>query len=262
MRSQSEILFPRTAGRLVGTALVSLWLLAGTNLARATDASDAAVAAKRSALANEVAYDLDRIRPGAANSELRKRILSAIGSVPRHEFVPDSLQAQAYQNRPLPIGHGQTISQPTVVALMTELLDPRPGQRILEIGSGSGYQAAILAALGAEVFTIEIVPALGESAGKRLARLGYRKVHTRIGDGYHGWAEHAPYDAIIVTAATNHIPPKLLEQLKPASHMAVPVGNPFGQQQLILATKDNTGRVTTQKVLAVRFVPLTGDAQK
>ena len=262
MRSLRDTPSPRTAARLANAAVVWLALLTGSVPAPAAQTRDATFASERNALATEVAYDLDRIRPGSTNSELRKHVLSAIRSVPRHEFVPESLRSEAYQNRPLPIGHGQTISQPTVVALMTELLAPRPGQRILEVGTGSGYQAAILAALGAEVFTIEIIPVLGERADKRLAQLGYHNVRTRVGDGYHGWVEHAPYDAIIVTAATNHIPPKLIEQLKPGGHMAIPVGNPFGQQQLILATRDERGRVTTQKVLAVRFVPLTGDAQK
>ena len=262
MRSLCETPPPHIAVPLAGAALIGLALFAASGLAMAAETRDTAFVSERNALATEVAHDLDRIRPGSTKSELRKQVLGAIRSVPRHEFVPESLRIEAYQNRPLPIGHGQTISQPTVVALMTELLAPRAGQRILEIGTGSGYQAAILAALGAEVFTIEIIPALGERASKHLARLGYHNVRARVGDGYHGWAEHAPYDAIIVTAATNHIPPKLIEQLKPNGHMAILVGNPFGQQQLILATKDESGRVTTQKVLAVRFVPLTGDAQK
>jgi len=262
MCSLYEISCQRIAGRYVGAALLSLVLLSGASSLWAADAAGAPISAARAALVAEVGYDLDRIRPGPGENELRGQILGAIGRVPRHEFVAAPMRTDAYQNRPLPIGYGQTISQPTVVALMTELLSPRAGQRVLEVGTGSGYQAAILAELGVEVFTIEIIPALGETARKRLARLGYHKVYARIGDGYHGWAEHAPYDAIIVTAATNHIPPRLLEQLKPNGRMAIPVGNPFGQQQLILATKDETGRVTTQKILAVRFVPLTGDAQK
>lgn len=262
MRSLCAILCQCIVGRYVGAALLALGLLPGAASVWAAEGSDAPFGAARAALVAEVRHDLDHIRPGLTGSELRGRILDALGRAPRHEFVPASLRASAYQNRPLPIGHGQTISQPTVVALMTELLAPQVGQRVLEVGTGSGYQAAILAELRVEVFTIEIIPALGDSARKRLAQLGYRKVHSRTGDGYHGWAEHAPYDAIIVTAATNHIPPRLLEQLKPNGHMAIPVGNPFGPQQLILATKDDTGRVTTQKVLAVRFVPLTGDAQK
>jgi protein-L-isoaspartate(D-aspartate) O-methyltransferase len=257
-----EIPFQIVAGRHLGRAALALILLPITGVLAAADSADATFSSARTALVAEVGHDLDRIRPGVADSALRQRVLAAMGRVPRHEFVPASLRAQAYQNRPLPIGHGQTISQPTVVALMTELLAPRAGQRILEVGTGSGYQAAMLAALGAEVYTIEIVPALGETAGRRLAQLGYAKVHTRVGDGYYGWAEHGPYDAILITAATNHIPPKLLEQLKPGGHLAIPLGNPFAQQQLVVATKDHAGRVTTQKVLAVRFVPLTGDAQK
>jgi len=252
--------FPDRCARV---ALLLLALAPGAVPVLANDrGSDTAFVSARAALAAEVRHDLDRIRPEFSESEARRSVLDAMGAVPRHEFVPASLRSEAYQNRPLPIGHGQTISQPTIVALMTELLEPKPHQRILEIGTGSGYQAAVLAELGLEVFTIEIIPDLGETARQRIARLGYRNVHARIGDGYHGWAEHAPYDAIIVTAATNHIPPKLLEQLKPAGLMAIPVGNPFGRQQLVVARKDESGRVTTRKVLAVRFVPLTGDAQK
>jgi protein-L-isoaspartate(D-aspartate) O-methyltransferase len=190
---------------------------------------------------------------------LDERVLTALARVPRHEFVPEEWRGRAYQNRPLPIGYGQTISQPYIVALMTDLLDLGEGARVLEIGTGSGYQAAILAELGVEVFTIEIIPPLAKSAHERLQRLGYRRVRTHTGDGYHGWAEHAPYDAIIVTAAANHIPPPLLEQLKPGGRMVIPVGNPFGTQHLYVATKDRDGRVTTEKSLAVRFVPLTGE---
>jgi len=263
MRALRDIFRQPFPDQRTRAALLLLALAQGAVPVLANDrGGDTAFVSARAALAAEVRHDLDRIRPEFSGSALRRGILDAIRDVPRHEFVPAPLRSQAYQNRPLPIGHGQTISQPTIVALMTELLDPKPHQRILEIGTGSGYQAAVLARLGVEVFSIEIIPALGEAARQRVARLGYRKVHARIGDGYHGWAEHAPYDAIIVTAATNHIPPKLLEQLKPSGIMAIPVGNPFGQQQLIVASKDEGGRITTRKVLAVRFVPLTGDAQK
>jgi len=262
MRELPDISVQRRPCQTLASALLLLVLLVGTETLSAADPGDASLRAAHAALVAEVAHDLDRIRPGGSDDALRRRILGAIERVPRHEFVSAKLHDQAYQNRPLPIGHGQTISQPTIVGLMTELLAPRPGQRVLEIGTGSGYQAAILAELGAEVYTIEIIPALGESAQARLMRLGYRHVHTRVADGYYGWDEHAPYDAIIVTAATNHIPPRLLEQLKPDGRMAIPVGNPFGRQQLILATKDRSGRVTTQKVLPVRFVPLTGERKR
>jgi protein-L-isoaspartate(D-aspartate) O-methyltransferase len=145
---------------------------------------------------------------------------------------------------------------------MTQLLQLAAGERVLEIGTGSGYQAAILAELGTRVFTIEIIEPLGHTARERLGRLGYGNIETRIGDGYYGWPERAPFDAIIVTAASNHIPPPLLEQLKPGGRMAIPVGNPFSSQQLVVVTKDAQGRVTTRRVLPVRFVPLTGDRDR
>jgi protein-L-isoaspartate(D-aspartate) O-methyltransferase len=165
----------------------------------------------------------------------------------------------AYQNRPLPIGHGQTISQPYIVAIMTDLLDIEPGQRILEIGTGSGYQAAVLAELDTLVSSIEIIPALGQQAKNRLQRMGYDKVEVRFGDGYYGWPEHAAFDAIIVTAAASHIPPPLLQQLKPGGKMIIPVGSLFSTQQLILITRGENDEFITRQVLPVRFVPLTGE---
>ncbi len=161
-------------------------------------------------------------------------------------------------NRPLPIGHGQTISQPYIVALMTELLAPKAGDVVLEVGTGSGYQAAVLAELGARVYTIEIVPPLANSAALRLEQLGYSNVEVRLGDGYYGWPEHAPFDGIIVTAAANAIPPPLIEQLKPGGRMLIPVGAPFSAQELIVLVKDTKGKVSTRSVLPVAFVPLTG----
>jgi protein-L-isoaspartate(D-aspartate) O-methyltransferase len=164
----------------------------------------------------------------------------------------------AYLNRPLPIGHGQTISQPYIVAIMTDLLDIESGQRILEIGTGSGYQAAILAELGTRVWSIEIIPELGEQAKTRLQRLGYDQVKVRLGDGYYGWPEHAAFDAIIVTAAANHVPPPLLQQLKAGGKMIIPVGSPFSTQQLLLITRGENDEFITRQILPVRFVPLTG----
>jgi len=158
----------------------------------------------------------------------------------------------------LPIGHGQTISQPYIVALMTDLVDLDEEDIVLEIGTGSGYQAAILSELVNKVYTIEIVEPLGLSAGMRLARLGYKNIETRIGDGYYGWPEQGPFDAIIVTAASSHIPPPLVQQIKPGGIMMIPVGNQFQVQQLTLVTKDEAGVVITRQVLPVRFVPLTG----
>ena len=192
-------------------------------------------------------------------SALDTRVLGAMARVPRHEFVTPDLVDSAYHNRPLPIGHGQTISQPYIVAIMTDLLDIEPGQRVLEIGTGSGYQAAVLAEFGARVWSIEIIEALGEQAKTRLPQLGYDKVETRLGDGYYGWSEHAPFDAIIVTAAASHVPPPLLQQLKPGAKMIIPVGSPFSTQQLVLITRGEDDEFITRQVLPVRFVPLTGD---
>ena len=189
---------------------------------------------------------------------LDPRVMSVMGRVERHKFVPVSEQSWAYANRPLPIGHGQTISQPYIVALMTDLIGADPGDRVLEIGTGSGYQAAVLAETGAEVFTIEIIGPLAAEASKRLQDLGYDKIKTRHGDGYYGWEEEAPFEAIVVTAAADHIPPPLIRQLKPGGVMVIPVGSRFLVQQLVLVNKDDAGGVTTRQILPVRFVPLTG----
>lgn len=191
--------------------------------------------------------------------KLDERVLAAMARVPRHLFVPSSELPYAYDNRPLPIGHGQTISQPYIVAVMTDLLSVRPGDRVLEIGTGSGYQAAVLAELVKEVYTIEIVAPLGEAARERLKRLGYGNVEVRLGDGYYGWEERAPFDAIVVTAAASHVPPPLLRQLKSGGRMVIPVGTPFLTQQLVLVEKGRDGAVRTRQLLPVRFVPLVGD---
>ncbi len=185
-------------------------------------------------------------------------VLAAMGRVPRHEFVPWLERPFAYDNRPLPIGHGQTISQPYIVAAMTALLKVGAGDTVLEIGTGSGYQAAVLAELGAKVATIEIVAPLAAEAGERLRRLGYAAVVTRVGDGYEGWPERTPFDAIVVTAAASHVPPPLVRQLKPGGRMVIPVGAAFQVQQLLLVEKHADGTVTTRQVMPVRFVPLTG----
>jgi protein-L-isoaspartate(D-aspartate) O-methyltransferase len=181
-----------------------------------------------------------------------------MGAIPRHEFVPKGERSNAYQDRPLPIGHGQTISQPYIVALMTELLELNPDDVVLEVGTGSGYQAAVLSPLCREVYTIEIVPALAEQAKANLERLGFANVTVRLGDGYYGWPQHAPFDAIIVTAAASHVPPPLIQQLKPGGRMVIPVGGPFFVQQLIMVEKAADGSVSTRHLLPVRFVPLTG----
>lgn len=189
---------------------------------------------------------------------LDERVMRAMGSVPRHEFVRANDRDKAYENRPLSIGHGQTISQPYIVAIMTDLLRPQPDHRVLEVGTGSGYQAAVLGALVDRVYTMEIIEPLGEQASQRLQRLGYHNVHVDIADGYYGWPEHGPYDGIVVTAAAGHVPPPLVRQLKPGGRMVIPVGSRFLVQQLVLVEKDVAGDVTTRQLLPVRFVPLTG----
>ena len=185
--------------------------------------------------------------------------MRVLGMVGRHRFVPAGLQSQAYENRPLPIGYGQTISQPYIVALMTDLLEPEVGDVVLEIGTGSGYQAAILSRLVSQVYSIEIIPELAELASKRLQRLGFANIEVKNSDGYYGWQEHAPFDAIIVTAAISHIPPPLIEQLKPGGVLMIPVGPVFQVQQLTMVKKDSAGEITTRQVLPVRFVPFTGE---
>lgn len=189
---------------------------------------------------------------------LDPRVLEVMATVPRHEFVPDELKSYAYRNTPLPIGHGQTISQPYIVAIMTDLLAVKPDSKVLEIGTGSGYQVAIMAELVNQVFSIEIIKPLGELAADRLKRLGYDKIKTKIGDGYYGWEEHAPFDAIIVTAAASHVPPPLIKQLKIGGRMIIPVGSQFMAQELLLIEKEEGGKIITRQILPVRFVPLTG----
>jgi protein-L-isoaspartate(D-aspartate) O-methyltransferase len=184
-------------------------------------------------------------------------VLDAMRRVPRHEFVAESQRDNAYADSPLPIGHGQTISQPYIVALMTELLGVDEDDVVLEIGTGSGYQAAVLAEIVTKVYTIEIVEPLAKSATAKLSELDYNNVETKHGDGYFGWKEHGPFDGIVVTAAASHIPPPLVEQLKPGARMVIPVGPPFGNQQLFVLQKNADGSVTQRSVLAVRFVPLT-----
>lgn len=187
------------------------------------------------------------------------RVMQALEQVPRDAFVPAELLDQAFIDGPLPIGLGQTISQPYIVALMTDLLEPQPTQTMLEIGTGSGYQAAILAQLVQQVYSLEIIPALATQAAERLSRLGYRNIEVRTGDGHCGWPEQAPYDGIIVTAAASQVPQALLDQLKPGGRLVIPVGLPYMSQDLLLIEKDQQGEVTTRDVLGVVFVPMTGD---
>lgn len=189
---------------------------------------------------------------------LNPRIMEVMAKVPRHEFVPRKERRFAYDNRPLPIGYGQTISQPYIVALMTDLLELKPGHKVLEVGTGSGYQAAILAELVKEVYTVEIIEPLGKQAQARLKQLNFDNTQVRVGDGYYGWQEHAPFDAIVVTAVASHIPPPLIKQLKPGGRMVIPVGSRFMVQQLVVIEKNQQSKLTTRQILPVRFVPLTG----
>ena len=189
---------------------------------------------------------------------LDEDVMASLGTVERHEFVPARQQPFAYENRPLPIGHGQTISQPYIVALMTDLIKLDSDDVVLEIGTGSGYQAAILATLVKHVYSIEIIEALADESAARLKRLGYDNVTTTLADGYYGWEAHAPFDAIIVTAAASHVPPPLVQQLAPGGRMIIPIGGRFMTQQLLLLEKTDDNEVITRQVAAVRFVPLTG----
>jgi protein-L-isoaspartate(D-aspartate) O-methyltransferase len=200
-------------------------------------------------------YDLANCRQSITNA----RVLAAMGKVPRHEFVPVRLRSQAYLNRPLPIGHGQPISEPYVVAFMTEKIEPKPTDRVLEIGTGSGYQAAVLAELTSEVYTIEIIKDLANRAAATLQRLGYTNVYVRAGDGYKGWPEAAPFDAIIVTCSPAEVPQPLIDQLKEGGQMIIPVGS-FNHQELVLLHKHD-GRLDRQGVLPIHFVPMTGEAR-
>ncbi|MDH3291110.1 MAG: protein-L-isoaspartate(D-aspartate) O-methyltransferase [Gemmatimonadota bacterium] len=192
----------------------------------------------------------------AARGVVDSATLRAMERVPRHEFVPGSNRSRAYGDHPLPIGYGQTISQPYIVAYMTEVIGARPGMKVLEVGTGSGYQAAVLADIGARVFTVELVGDLATTAAERLERLGYANVTVRHADGHVGWEEEAPFDAVIVTAAAGYIPPALTAQLRPGGRMVIPVGSVYGIQNLVLVQKDQDGRLRTANLLPVRFVPM------
>ena len=231
------------AGALL-LALVLCFALAGSLSAARGDDSEKLIKKRSQMVDNQIK---DR---GIVDLET----LRAMSTVPRHLFVPDYLRRQAYADGPLPIGHGQTISQPYIVAYMTEILRIKPQHRVLEIGTGSGYQAAVLAELTDRVYTMEIIPELADTAGKRLKETGYTSVNIRQGDGYHGWPEAAPFDAIMVTAAAEFIPPPLLKQLKEGGRMIIPVGSPFYVQHLMLVEKKQ-GTITTRSLMPVRFVP-------
>jgi protein-L-isoaspartate(D-aspartate) O-methyltransferase len=233
-------------------------LLAAATFVGAVHAGDDEFAAARARMVREIADTQQWAAGETGIQRFAKRTMDVMAATPRHQFVREQDLDEAYENRPLPIGHGQTISQPYIVALMTDLLALQPGQRVFELGTGSGYQAAILGALGAEVYSVEIVEPLGKEAGARLERLGYGSVHVKVADGYYGWPEHAPFDAIVVTAAASHVPPPLVEQLKPGGRMVIPVGTSFLMQHLLLVEKDAEGGVSTRQILPVSFVPVTG----
>lgn len=210
------------------------------------------------ALIDEIAREMRATEGWTGRAWLSPRVAAALAKVRREAFVAPTAQRLAYENRPLPIGHGQTISQPFIVALMTELLDLDPGDKVLEVGTGSGYQAAVLAELAGTVCSIEVIPALAAGAAQALAAEGYGRVLLRTGNGALGWPEQAPFDAIIVTAGTPRIPPALIAQLRPGGRMVIPVGAHHGEQSLVLLTKDQAGQVTRRDLLPVAFVPLTG----
>ena len=221
----------------------------------ATDVKAADFAAERRQMLEEIQQLTAATAAETGRSTLDPRVLDAMGKVAREEFVPPKQVGSAYNSRPLSIGYGQTISQPFIVALMTELLKLKPGDTVLEVGTGSGYQAAVLSLLAREVYTIEILPELGNSAAATLGRLGYANIKTRIGDGYQGWPTYAPFDAIIVTAAPDHVPKALVEQLKPEGRMVIPVGS-AREQALKIITKNPDGTTTTTDTVPVSFVPL------
>jgi protein-L-isoaspartate(D-aspartate) O-methyltransferase len=205
----------------------------------------------------EIAAETVYVSALLGKAALDDRVMEVMGRVPRHEYVPIELQPYAYANSPLPIGFDKTISQPFIVALMADLLDIRADETVLEIGTGLGYQAAILAELTQQVYSVEIIEELARQAKKRLSRGGYTSIELRVGNGYHGWPEHAPFDKVIVTAAPDLIPPPLIRQLKAGGKMVIPAGLPEAQQ-LLLVEKDRQGRVTTKEILRVRFTELEG----
>jgi len=240
-----------TRRRCLGASFVALF-------ASGTGETEETFAAARDRMAREIEQVAHETAATTGRETLAANVMAAMRKVPRHRFVPANLAHAAYENRPLPIGDGQTISQPFIVALMTDLLEPRKDDVVLEVGTGSGYQAAVLAECVGRVYTIEIVRALGERAATLLRELGYGNVETRIGDGYAGWPEAAPFDAIVVTAAPDHVPQPLVDQLKPGGRMVIPVGEQsFGGQELLLLEKSSDGYTIKRNALSVRFVPLT-----
>jgi protein-L-isoaspartate(D-aspartate) O-methyltransferase len=240
-------------GRLAGICLLGVIMMISNR------AGTEEIPPEHEAMLEAIAESVRTSASYTGRSELSEKVMKAMAAVPREEFVLPAYRHLAYQNTPLPIAAGQTISQPLIVALMTDLLDPEPRDVILEVGTGSGYQAAVLAELVAQVYSIEIVEELARSAAQVLQRLGYDNVAVRAGDGYAGWPEHAPFDGIIVTAAAEELPPPLLRQLKPGGKLVIPVGEEHGYQELLMVTVDENGEVSERSMLPVRFVPLTGE---
>jgi protein-L-isoaspartate(D-aspartate) O-methyltransferase len=248
------VLHCRTVAALRAGAVCLAFAGAGMNVF-AAESMDA----RRTRMVEEVAQMVRDTAHETGRDTLDARVMAALGKVERHRFMPPTQSAQAYENRPLTIGHEQTISQPYIVALMTDLLNLKPGDKVLEIGTGLGYQAAVLAELVRAVYTLEIVEPLGRAAAGVLAAAGYWNVQPRIGDGYQGWPEEAPFDAIIVTAAAPQVPRLLMDQLKAGGRLVIPLGE-RGAQSLYVIEKDARGGMTQRKVIDVRFVPITGGA--
>jgi len=213
---------------------------------------------QRNTLVESIKSDVEKTARFIGTNALQPKVMQAMATVPRHLFVPKPQRTFAYYNQPLPIGYGQTISQPYIVALMTHLLNLKSSDKVLEIGTGSGYQAAVIAELTDAVYSVEIVPELAKRAKKTFAELKLDRIQSKLGDGYFGWEDYAPYDAIIVTAAASHVPPPLVKQLKPGGRMVIPVGSSFYVQYLVVINKDENEKISTRQVLPVRFVPLTG----
>ena len=238
--------------KLLLTAIISMFGFSGSVLSGEDFSAD------RAGMVRAIEQDIKGTSAYTGLNKFSPSVMAAMGKVPRHEFVPRRIQKFAYLNRPLPIGHDQTISQPYIVALMTQLAYVGPDSVVLEVGTGSGYQAAVLAEIVDQVFTIEIVEPLGVRARETLEKLGYHNIHVRIGNGYHGWPEAAPFDAILVTAAPEEVPQPLIEQLKPGGRLVIPVGAQGEVQLLKVLIKDQDGNISESDALPVSFVPLTG----
>jgi protein-L-isoaspartate(D-aspartate) O-methyltransferase len=240
-------------GQVVLSSIFACLLLGVSMAAEVADTMDG----RRERMVATIEQLVRETQRETGRATLAPQVIAALRKVERQRFVPEYAAAQAYDDSPLTIGNGQTISQPFIVALMTDMLEVKPGDQVLEVGTGSGYQAAVLAELVRAVYSIEIIEPLGRAAARALTAAGYRNVHTRIGDGYAGWPEQAPFDAMMVTAAAPEVPQPLIDQLKPGGRLVIPVGDPARLQTLYLITKDARGAVAKRKVLDVRFVPLT-----